>query len=112
MRYFYFLSDAWYVSLASIGSLPLTIPAKIQEYMFAERPIIASMNGEGAKLIKSLRCGYVSDSEDSIRLTYNILKLYRLDNKARNDMSKRGFNYAKFNFDISYITQKLVEDLL
>lgn len=112
MRYFYFLSDACYVSLASIGSLPLTIPAKIQEYMFAERPIIASLNGEGAKLIETIRCGYVSNSEDPIRLSYNIIRLYNLNDKARNDMSRRGFIYAKNNFDINLITKKIVQNLL
>ena len=111
MNFFYFISDACYVSLASLGSLPLTVPAKIQEYMFAKKPIIASMNGEGSKLIKFVKCGLVSPSNDPINLTKNIIKLSQLNYDTRKTMGKRGFNYAKKNFDINVISQNIIDNL-
>lgn len=46
------------VSLTDSPLFNLYAPAKISSYMAAGRPIIASLNGEGAEVVKDAECGW------------------------------------------------------
>ena len=50
------------------------------------KPILASLDGEGAKIINEAECGFTSPSEDAKALAENVYKLYNLSNNERNKM--------------------------
>ena len=45
-------ADALLISLKDEEIFNLTPPNKLQSYMASQKPIIGSLNGEGAKIIK------------------------------------------------------------
>ena len=73
MPYFFSHADALLVSLKS-DIFSLTIPNKVQSYMACGKPIIASLSGEGKKIIEESKSGYVSEPDDYISFSNSIIK--------------------------------------
>ena len=65
MPKFFSHSDALLVSLKKNKIFSLTIPAKVQSYLACGKPIIASIDGYGAKIVVDAKCGVVSPADDS-----------------------------------------------
>jgi len=61
---FYASADVLFVSLKNSPAFSMTIPGKVQSYMMAEKPILASLDGEGAETILQASCGLVSSPDD------------------------------------------------
>ena len=61
MPYFFALSEALLVTLRQDPIFALTIPSKIQSYLACGRPVIAALDGEGARVVDQAgagkRCG-------------------------------------------------------
>ncbi len=91
-------SDVMLVSLRDKPIFNLTVPAKIQAYMAASKPIIAMLNGEGANIIKEAGCGLRVDSGDYTRLAESVLEMSRMNKNELNDLGNSGFNYYAKNF--------------
>jgi len=96
------------VSLRNKDIFNLTIPNKIQAYLAAGRPIIGSINGEGAKLIKNAGAGTSVPAEDADALVRAIIHMYQLPKKQRNVMGANGRRYFKKHFDSNLLTNKLL----
>ncbi len=62
------LCDAALVPLKDSGVLNLTVPAKLQTYMYAGKPVVAFLNGAGAELVKRAGCGFTAAAGDSAAL--------------------------------------------
>ena len=104
----YFASaDSLYISLKPAQIFSLTIPSKLQTYMACGRPIIASIGGVTAKIIKESNCGFNSKPGDSKLLAKNIIKMLKLSNKEKIVMSTNALKYYKKNFDKKIIMNKL-----
>ncbi len=86
----------------------MTIPSKIQAYLATARPIIACMDGEGARLIQEAEAGLSVAAEDAAGLTQAILTLYQTPAPAREAMGLRGQAYYKQYFDEQKLTTELV----
>ncbi|MGZ7222945.1 hypothetical protein ACXWPH_10115, partial [Streptococcus pyogenes] len=61
-------ADALLVSLSGGAALSRTVPSKIQAYLAAGRPILASMDGEGARVVQLAGAGLASAAEDAAAL--------------------------------------------
>ena len=85
----------------------LTIPAKIQSYLACGKPIIASIDGEGAKIVNDAKCGVTSPAEDSLALSKKIKELMALDKSKRSEMGNNGRAYYEKEFDRDYLIEKL-----
>lgn len=107
MPKFFSHSDALLVSLKKDKIFSLTIPAKIQSYLACGKPIIASIDGEGAKIVKDAKCGVTSPAEDSIALNNIIKELMALDKSSLNQMGNNGRVYYEKEFDRDYLLEKL-----
>ena len=59
------LCDALLVSLEDSEVLNLTVPAKLQTYMYAAKPVIAFMNGAGAEVVRAAKCGVTATAGDA-----------------------------------------------
>ena len=75
--------------------------------MACGRPIIASIGGVTAKIIKESNCGFNSKPGDYKLLAKNIIKMLKLSNKEKIVMSTNALKYYKKNFDKKIIMNKL-----
>lgn len=109
----YFASaDVLIASLKDDPIFALTIPSKIQSYLACGKPILASLNGEGAKIIEEAQCGYVSQAEDSSMLAENVLKMYNISQSEREIMGSNAIQYFNQNFERNMLLRQLVDILL
>lgn len=96
------------VSLRNKEIFNLTIPNKIQAYLAVGKPIVGSINGEGAKLIKGAGAGIAVPAEDPDALARAIVYMYKLPSKKLNIMGENGRRYFKMHFDSNLLTNKLL----
>ena len=75
-----------------------TVPAKLQTYMALGKPIIASIKGEGADLIRKSNSGIVEKNSSYIELASSINKLLKLDNTKMKSIGKNGRKFYEQNF--------------
>lgn len=97
------------VSLKDNPILDLTVPNKIQAYLATGKPIIASLNGEGARIVVESGAGLAIPAEDAQALANAILKLYKMSENELAAMADNGRKYFKKNFDEHVLITKLVE---
>ena len=88
-----------------------TVPSKIQSYMAAGRPILACLNGEGARLVIEANAGIAAPAEDSKALADSVLKLYEMPAPELDRLGANGAMYFKEHFDHDKLMFDLVEHL-
>ena len=96
--------------LATLGKAPIfsmTIPSKIQSYLAAAKPIIAAMNGEGARIVEDAGAGFTCSSGDSEQLANAVIKLYNLSQRERSVLGQRGRLYFEQNFERNLLLDRL-----
>lgn len=99
------------VTLANEEIFKATVPSKVQAYLAAGRPIIACLNGEGARLVVEAGAGLATPAEDGPALAAAILQLYRTPPGERDAMGARGRDYYTEHFSHDRLTQELIEHL-
>jgi glycosyltransferase involved in cell wall biosynthesis len=104
-------ASALLVTLADQPIFAATVPNKVQAYMAAGRPIIACLNGEGARLVIEAGAGFATPAEDARALADTILRLYRLTPAERETMGVNGRKYYKEHFDHERLIVQLIEIL-
>lgn len=57
MPYYFSQADVMLVSLTDTELFSITVPAKIQAYLASGKPILASLNGEGASIVEEWKAG-------------------------------------------------------
>ena len=105
-RYFA-LADALVVTLKNEEIFKLTIPAKIQSYLSCAKPIIASLDGEGARIIEKSGAGFSCQPEDHESLAQLVLKVYHMPDSERRKMGLRGRQYFENNFERDMLLNQL-----
>lgn len=101
-------SDALLVSLASKENLFWTVPCKVQAYMAAGKPIVASINGEGAKIVCESGSGVISPAEDARGLAECIIELHTMSEIKRKEMGLKGRAYAEAHYHPKKIAKELL----
>jgi len=71
------------VTLADQPIFAATIPNKVQAYMAVGKPILACLNGEGARIVREANAGLAVPAEDAVALADGILRLYRMSAEER-----------------------------
>ena len=108
MPHFFSCADALLVTLKKSKIFSLTIPSKVQSYLACGKPIIAGLNGEGAKVIKESNSGVAAPSGNSEKLMEAVLKLYNMPLNKRKELGSNARNYFEDNFE----REKLIDRLL
>ncbi len=106
MPLYYDVADCLFASLKDIDLFAKIVPAKVQGYMTAGKPILCSINGEGAETIKEAECGLTSSANDEKMLKENIIKLYNMSDAERIAMGKKGQEYADEYFNREVLLDK------
>ena len=104
-------SSALLVTLADKPIFAATIPNKIQAYMAVGRPILACVNGEGARLVSEANAGFAIPAEDATALADAVLRLYRKSAEEREEFGQNGRAYYKEHFDHDRLATELIGHL-
>jgi glycosyltransferase involved in cell wall biosynthesis len=100
-------ADALLVTLKRDPAFALTVPGKIQSYLACGKPVIASLDGEGGRLIEEAGAGISCPAEDSAALVAAVLLLRGMTPQARLEMGGRGRKFCEANFARSSLLDKL-----
>lgn len=99
------------VTLTNQEIFQYTVPQKVQAYFAAGRPIIAALNGEGARLVTEAGAGLATPAEDGKALADAVLALYRLSPDERQAMGQRGRAYYAQHFTHDMLTDRFISHL-
>jgi colanic acid biosynthesis glycosyl transferase WcaI len=105
-RYFS-LADALLVTLKSDPIFALTIPSKIQSYLACARPVVAALDGEGARIIAESGAGIPVPAGNAEALGKTILKLSKMPKSDRERMGQLGRKYFEKHFERSRLLDRL-----
>lgn len=98
MPSFYHFSDALLLPLAKDPLFEITLPGKTQNYLYAGRPIIGFLDGEGASVLRSSKSGYVCSADNYIELANAIEYVCNLNESERNELGLSARRYAREHF--------------
>lgn len=105
--YYFANSDASLIILARNELFEMTIPAKLQSTMACGIPIIASLNGEAAKIIKESQAGLVSEAGDVRGLVDNILEFSKLTPDKKEIFGMNALHYSETYFNRESLLDEL-----
>lgn len=107
MPTFFTLADVMLVTLKKDPIFELTIPSKLQSYMACAKPIIAALDGEGAKIVEDAGAGLSCPAEDPEGLARQVLTMYRMSKLTLNEMGETGRKYYEANFERDMLIDRL-----
>lgn len=99
------------VTLRRNEILSYTVPSKIQAYLSAGRPIIAALDGEGARIVEEAEAGFTCPAENGEALAASIIQLYEASPMTRKLMGENGHRYFMDNFEMEKQAENLVNIL-
>ena len=102
---YYMMADAMLVTMIPDKLVSLTLPAKVQSYMAAGKPILASADGEIASVIKESMCGFCAKADDEKALKDRIEDFINLQN--REQLGENARKYYLDNFSAGLVMDKL-----
>ena len=95
------------VSLKKNTILSKTIPGKLQSYLNTGKPIIASLDGEGSRIIIESKAGFACEAENAKMLAEKVLNLYSKKPEELIEIGKSGKKYYKEHFSSEVILKKI-----
>jgi len=107
MPEFFAHADALLVTLKADDVFAQTIPGKVQSYMACAKPMVAALNGEGARVIVDAGAGLAVAASDGKALADMVLKLYHMPVEKRQAMGERGRIYYEAAFERQMLIDKL-----
>ena len=110
MPKYYAMADAMLVTMLPDPFVSLTLPAKVQSYMAAGKPILASADGEIANVIQEAECGFCGHADDDNDFVQKIKQFIDIEDKA--DMGIKARKYYQENFSVSIVMDKLERILM
>ena len=111
MPAFYAAASALLVSLSDEAIFAYTIPSKLQGYLAAGRPIIASLNGEGARVVAEANAGVGCAAGDADALAAAVMHLRGLSQPERAVLGDNGRRYAAEHYSLDRLANDLIVHL-
>ncbi|MDR0298903.1 MAG: glycosyltransferase family 4 protein [Streptococcaceae bacterium] len=106
MTEYYNLADAFIITMVDNEVVNSTLPAKIQSYMLAGKPIFGAINGEVRAVVEEAKCGEVTSSGNAKELAEIIQKVYNVEVI----LGEYGENSLKYYFD-HFEKEKCIQSL-
>jgi glycosyltransferase involved in cell wall biosynthesis len=110
MPSFFACADCLLVSLKKNHIFSLTVPSKLQSYLACGKPIIASLDGEGVKILRNAKAGLVSESENPVLLAQRVLEMNNLSHSELKEMGRNARAFFDANFERELLVTRL-EDI-
>lgn len=99
------------VTLTDKPIFAMTVPAKIQVYLAVGRPIIACLNGEGARLVEEAEAGIAVAAGDAQGLARAVRELYAMSQEKRIELGENGRRYHSQHFNHENLVADLIRHL-
>lgn len=101
MPAFYSQADVMLVTLKAEGVFALTIPGKVQSYLACGKPVVAMLDGEGAKVIEEAGAGFTCPASDAQKLASIVEHAANMDQTDLQKLGAQGKKYYESEFDRS-----------
>ena len=98
MPKYYSVADAFLITMVNNEVVNNTLPAKIQSYMLAGKPILGAVSGEVKMVIEDAKCGLCCESLDYEKLANNILYAFN-HKKQMNSWAENAKKYYYKYYD-------------
>lgn len=105
-RYFA-LADALLVTLRPDPIFSRTVPSKVQSYLACGRPIVAALDGEGARIVQNSSAGFAVDAGNAEALAKTVLTLKAMPKEEREQMGRNGRVYFEKHFESEMLISQL-----
>ena len=109
MPAFFKHANALLVSLKDEPIFSMTIPGKLQSYLAAGIPVVAMLNGEGAKVVRDSQSGLTCAAGDHAGLAAAVLRLSEMTNEQLGAMGRNGLKVSASEFDRKTLMNQLEE---
>lgn len=109
MPHFFSRAAGLLVTLKQNEAFSYTIPSKVQAYLAAGRPIIAALDGEGARIVQEAGAGLTSPAQDADGMAKSIEQLFHMTLEQRESLGQSGRAYYLEHFEMERQSQRLVE---
>lgn len=96
------------LTLRDDAALSSTIPSKLQSYLAAGKPVIASCNGEAASVVTKANAGLACPAGDASALADAVLQLFQMTPEERVRLGENG----RAHFEAHYRLQRRVTELV
>jgi len=101
------IADALLVSLKTNEVFAKTIPGKVQAYLASGCPIIAMLDGEGARIIEQAQAGLVCAAGDAEGLATVVQEMASMPRDERERMGVAGKQFYGKNFSKQHLFEHL-----
>ena len=105
----YARASALLVTLAAEDAFRMTVPSKVQAYLAAGRPLVAALDGEGARVVEEAGAGLCVPAQDAAALAAAIERLADMPAPVRDAMGRRGRAYYLEHFEPERLARRLLE---
>jgi glycosyltransferase involved in cell wall biosynthesis len=85
------------------------VPSKLQSYLAAGKPIIASCNGVAADIVRKANAGMTSPAGDADALKRAVLDVYRMPQESRSRLGENAKLFFKANYFLPHKISELIE---
>jgi glycosyltransferase involved in cell wall biosynthesis len=103
MPAFFSLADVMLVTLKREPIFSLTVPSKIQSYLACGKPIVACIDGEGARVIQNANAGLCVPAESPRELANAVLQMASLSPDLRQSIGHNAMAYYKTHFSREFL---------
>jgi glycosyltransferase involved in cell wall biosynthesis len=110
-RAFYNACDLCLVPLAPFPILQETVPSKIFEVMACERPVLASLSGEGADIVRRSGSGLVTRPGEPREIADAIRQLKAMDPAQRRMLGENGREFVRKHCSRDVLAARYLEIL-
>lgn len=108
-RAFYNACDVCLVPLADVAVFQETVPSKLFEIMACERPVVASVGGEAAEIVRLSASGIVAAPGNAESIADGVLGLLARPEAERRDMGRRGRTYVTERYNRDALATRYLE---
>lgn len=109
MPAYYAMADAMLVTLTQDPFIGMTLPAKVQSYMAAGKPILAAANGEIPQVLAKAECGFCAPAEDGKALATAVETFLACPDKTA--LGQKAKAYYEANFTRNRFMETLENEL-
>jgi colanic acid biosynthesis glycosyl transferase WcaI len=107
MPRFFALADVLLVTLRREPVFAMTVPSKLQSYLACGRPVVAALDGEGARVLDESGAGISCPAESAQGLAAAVLRLHDMPSATREEMGARGRAYFEAEYERGVLLQRL-----
>jgi glycosyltransferase involved in cell wall biosynthesis len=96
------------VTLTGDDIFRLTVPSKVQAYLAAGRPILAALDGEGARVVAEAGAGVCTPAQDAAALAAAVRRMAAMPRDQLESMGRSGRDYYNANFAPAALAKRML----